>query len=546
MRLRGGVTVQPNLIDRLVEYVDPERARNRLQARVQLAIAAAAIGGHWPGGRTDRRATKDWNPPAGSADEDNRWDLPVLRTRSRDLQRRNPMGLGAINTNVTSIVGTGLALHARPDVDALGLTPEAAQTWRTTTQREFRLWAEHALECDQEATLDFYAQQALALRSCLESGDVFALLPMEQRRFTTYKLKISLIEADRVCNKDHGADTLTLVEGVQRTEGGMPVAYHIARFHPGDVTTSRGKREWYIVPAFGTKTGRRNVIHLYDKRRPGLTRGTPYLAPVIEILKRIGDYTDAELAAAVVASLFTVFVKSESGEGLNLNDAGVAPSTTQTSGSDIKLGQGAIIDLAGGEDVTFANPNRPNAAADVFMQAMMRQLGVALELPYEVLVKHFTASYSAARSALLEAWRFFKCRRVWLAGMFCQPIYEAWLDEAVSLGRVIAPGYFDDPALRMAWAGAEWIGDAPGQIDPEKEINAAAKRIETRVSNRTIETMQLHGMDWLDVNEQLEREEKAIGARGVASSASNARAAAPVDDEPEKPDEPDQETEEDE
>jgi len=67
----------------------------------------------------------------------------------------------------------------------------------------------------------------------------------------------------------------------------------------------------------------------------------------------------------------------------------------------------------------------------------------------EVLIKHFTASYSAARASLLEAWKFYLNRRHWFAAGFCQPIFEAWFAEAVSLGRIPAPG-FDMPDLRKA------------------------------------------------------------------------------------------------
>ncbi|MCH5894346.1 phage portal protein, partial [Salmonella enterica] len=75
-------------------------------------------------------------------------------------------------------------------------------------------------------------------------------------------------------------------------------------------------RKWERIPAYGKKTGRRNVLHvMQDWERPGQRRGVPVLAPVIEALKQLGRYTDAELVAAVVSGLFTVFVKTEAPEG---------------------------------------------------------------------------------------------------------------------------------------------------------------------------------------------------------------------------------------
>lgn len=505
------VEIRKNVVDRTIEFFDPVRGRERLRARMQLALA-----GQWVGGKKDRDATKRWNPFGGSADDDNLDDLPTLRARTRDLQRHDPQSLGATNTNVTAVVGTGLALRARPDAKALRMTPEAAQAWRVSTESKFNAWAESAIACDLEGTHNLYQHQSLALRSALDSGDVIALLPMRERRGSRYKLKVHLVEADRLCNKDHAPDTDTLTAGVEKDGDGMPRAYHIARKHPGALGFGKGTYEWDVIPAFGALTGRRNVVHLFDKRRPGQTRGVPYLAPVIEILKQVTDYTTAELQAAVIGAAFTVFIETESGGGLNLDDEG-GPQTTQApSGSDIGLRAGAIVDLARGEKPHFAQPGRPNSAADIFLQAMMRRIGVALELPYEVLVKHFTASYSAARAALIEAWRYFKCRRSWLSAMFLQPIYEAWLEEAIAIGDVIAPGFFDDPLMRAAWCGAEWIGDAAGQIDPLKEIEAAIKRVkELQVSTRTDEAMELRGADWNETVERLAMEQRAIEAAGL-------------------------------
>jgi capsid protein len=65
------------------------------------------------------------------------------------------------------------------------------------------------------------------------------------------------------------------------------------------------------VPAFGAKTGRRNILHLLYQERIGQRRGLPYLAPVLEALKQLGRYTDAELMAAVVAGMFTVFLNQK-------------------------------------------------------------------------------------------------------------------------------------------------------------------------------------------------------------------------------------------
>lgn len=130
------------------------------------------------------------------------------------------------------------------------------------------------------------------------------------------------------------------------------------------------------------------------------------------------------------------------------------------------------------------------------MRAMLKQMAAALELPYEILTKQFTSSYSASRGALLEAWKMYRMRRSWLAKTFCQPIYEEWFVEAVSKGRIDAPGIFDDPAIFAAYTRAEWHGPSQGLLDPTKEVAAAISRIEYNMSTAERETAELNGGSW--------------------------------------------------
>jgi capsid protein len=99
----------------------------------------------------------------------------------------------------------------------------------------------------------------------------------------------------------------------------------------------------------------------------------------------------------------------------------------------------------------------------------------------------------------------------------CQPVYEAVLLNAVLRGRIEAPGFVDDPILRMAWCRTRWTGPSPGQIDPLKEVNAAEKRIALRLSSRTRETAELTGEDWESVAAELQTEDALIDELGLSA-----------------------------
>jgi capsid protein len=112
----------------------------------------------------------------------------------------------------------------------------------------------------------------------------------------------------------------------------------------------------------------------------------------------------------------------------------------------------------------------------------------------------------------------FRTRRQWMAKEFCQPIYEEWLSQAVASGRIKAPGFFLDPAIRRAWSRAEWHGPAPGQIDPLKEVDAAGKRIELGLSTRERETIELTGGDFDQNLKQLAREKTLMEQAGISQT----------------------------
>ena len=142
-----------------------------------------------------------------------------------------------------------------------------------------------------------------------------------------------------------------------------------------------------------------------------------------------------------------------------------------------------------------------------------------MEVPYELLIKHFTASYSASRAALLEAWKMFRKRREWFVENFTQPVYEEWLNEAYLLGRVELKNYGTDFLIDKAWCGSQWNGPSQGQIDPLKEANAAVIRINNGLSTRTRETAELNGGDFEQNIRILAKENKLLTEKGVVLNA---------------------------
>ena len=444
----------------------------------------------------------------------------------------------------TKIVGTGLTLKATVDRNVLGLSPEKAKEWQSKTEAEFRLWAENRRSCDAMGLNDFYGLQQLALKSWLMSGDVFAVVKIrDPDKLHPYGLRLHLVEADRVSTPDklggmldglgytEGTNPNTgnkIYDGVEVDSSGMIVAYHVRNTYPHEWRNDITK--WQRVESVGATTGLPQILHIMESERPDQYRGVPLIAPIIEPLLQLRRYTESELLAALVQSFFTAWIVTdtpknaipfdETGSG----DLGGVPvdnpkaDNASHSPNEYEMGPGTVAHLGKGEDIKFGNPNIPTAGFDTFVKTLCKLMGGAIEMPYELLLKEFNASYSASRASLLEAWEGIKMRRAWLVGSFCQPVYEIWLSEAVARGRVIAPGFFDDPLVRAAWCGARWIGPVQGTLDPKKEVEAAV--LQTHHGFRTHEqvTRELGGGDWEDNVAELAHENeqlKAAGSEGV-------------------------------
>jgi len=520
-----------NIIDRVVSAFSPAAGLARMHARARLDASFGGGGRFgYNGGRRDRRSLKAWFPGQGSADTDSLLDLPQLRGRSRDLGRNAPLAAGAVSTTAIGVVGDGLKLEASIDSKALGLTPEQADAFEAEQEREWGVFCATAdftrVQCMEE-------MQQLSLRSALESGDVFAVRRYRRDPGDVYGTKVQLLEADRVSNPNWAQDSDRVSGGVEFDADGVPVAYYVSDKHPG--ARRMAGMKWERVPAWSAG-GVRTVLHVYERLRPEQSRGIPYLAVVVEHLQQLSTYSTAEVDAAVVTSFITGVIQAPADD--DASDPIVGEKDAGLADNEVKLGAGAIISTGPGETFTSFNPQRPNANYDAFVKAFCREVGVALELPVELLLKSFTASYSASRAALEMAWQAFRRRRSWFAGRFCQPLYEWMMEEAVASGRLNRPGFFSDPVIRAAWCGAQWIGPQRQSLSPYQEAQADALDIATGVKSREQVCMERTGGDFDKKNEQLGKEQAARKAAGLGAPPPTAPAGSAdrVDEDPDETD----------
>lgn len=486
------------------------------------------MSGYSDGGASHVKKTlKTWVPRHYSSLEDIDRNLATLRNRAADLVMNSPVGAAAINTQATNVVGVGLKVFPRINAKVLGMTPEQAREWSRTTKREFEFWA-NSLGCDFLRRNNFYELQVISLISYFCDGDSFCLFRRRPpKESNPYSLRLQILDAQRVSNpiksNVNGVGEVEMrfanshnriVNGIEVNRDGRLEAIWVCNKIWNEPNSLDAELKWQRVSMFGSDTGCRNILHICFDKRPDQFRGVPLLAPVIETLKQIARYADAELTSAIIKSYFSIFFVQLQQSNLDINQ--IADSAEDDADkacvnvNEYKLGPATMAALPRGVDVKAIDSANVQSTFDAFTQSFLTQVGASLGLPSEVLLKKFQNNYSASRAALLQAADEFRCQRARFVTDFCQPIYEEFLTEAVALGRIKAPKFFDDPFIKAQWCQAEWHNEVSHFLDPVKETQAMILRLNSGLSTYAAEVAEATGQDFSEIVETLAQERKIL------------------------------------
>jgi len=463
----------------------------------------------WKGASLLTEALKAFFVSPGSADADLNADRETLALRSRALFQNNAFSGALISSIDVNVVGTGI--HARPviDYELLNIEKGAAEKWSNIVQKYFDLWAD-SKKCDSENKNDFYQLQDLALKTELITGDCFALSSYNSKN--PFGLKIKLLEGDR-CRQPYGVPaTDRLAMGIEVDGSGAPLLYYFTK-KPAYSIDSFSEFVPYQKISAHDSLGAQNVIHVFSSDRPDQRRGVPFLAPIVSQLKQQERYQDAELMAAVVSSMFTVFITSQ--DSAPADFMGNVEEEQRVERNACELAPGGIATLAQGEDVKFADPKRPNANYAPFVDGIFREVAASRGLSSEQIMRQFNSSYNAVRAAILESKKTYEKIKYNFVADFCQPVYEKFLTSCIAQGIVRAEGYFTDPIKHLLWNSCRWDSDAGFMLDPTKETQAIIMQLDNQLIDRDTACRKIGGVEYSEVAKKLAEERKIRANLGL-------------------------------
>jgi lambda family phage portal protein len=470
-------------LDRGIGWLFPGWGLSRLRSRAALQVIGQ-VARSYEGAKRTRR-TSNWVAGGNAANAEIAPAINTLRNRSRDLVRNNPYARRAVAKLVSASIGTGIMAR-----------PEAAVA---------KVWKKWCAEADYEGQLNFYGLQAMIGRTVFESGECLVRRMREGSGYSgSVPLKLQVLEPDyidstRVGPTDNGN---YIIAGIEIDPGGRRVAYWLWDQHPGELVT-------FPMQLRSRRVDAAEIIHVYEKERPGQLRGVPRLAVSMIKLRDLDDYEEAELVRKKIEACFAAFVTSPETSRPIAEAATTTDSATGKVTRTETVSPGMIEYLKPGEEVNFGSPNSALGYAD-YTASQLHAIAAGAGVTYEQLTGDFSrVNYSSMRGGtlefreLVELWRW-----MYFIPMVCEPIFKWWVEAAYVAGKVRTNDY------DVIWTAPkfEWV-------DPLKDVQG--EKLETISGFKTLSAiLRERGEDPDEVFAEYKKERETLKQMGLTFDAS--------------------------
>jgi capsid protein len=443
-------------------------------------------------------------------------DYWTLRRHSYRLFTENRYAAGLIRRLLTNEIHRGLTLEATPNGDILDIDDDEINDWTDDVEAKFEIWGDNKELVSYNHQFTFGQQQIEIRKSALLSGDVLVVL---RQHPVTRTPTIEVIDGINIRTPVDYKGKNKIRHGVELDSKKRHVAYHVL-----DDSSKTGMTR---LPANGPKSGRKIAWMVYGHRiRVNDVRGMPALGIIIQALKELDRYSDAEQRAAVLNAVLALFVKKSedklgsrplTGRAVR-RDTETVDTSSDTSPRTFNIAQqipGVVIDeLQYGEEPTSFATARPNINYHVFEEAMMASFAWVNEIPPNIYRLAFSSNYSASGAEINELRLYLDKIRYLFAADFNKPFYKEWLISMTLTDLISAPGLLEawrDTSKFLiygAWFLSEWAGAIKPSLKLVQDINGFLKAIKGGLATYDMATKFLFGRKYTQIIKRQKKENK--------------------------------------
>jgi lambda family phage portal protein len=447
----------------------PARAPRRavVRAKYDAAAKTPANAKHWAG-------ADGYSPVAALPDAVRK----TLRERCRYEVANNSYAKGIVLTLANDLVGTGARLQLSLDEREVSSRIEAA--WSA--------WANEVRLADK---------MRLLRTGRAESGEVFAVLAKNDAMRGPIKLDLRLVESEQV-------------QSIEYDDFGNPKRYFLLKEHPGNTgqSASTGAAAMAALESHGRWIDAASVIHYYRAERPGQLRGIPDVVPALYLFGQLRRYTMAVIECAETAANYAGVLYTDSPANETADD--VEPMDT------IEVERNSFLTMPAGWKMGQLKAEQPTTTYEMFKNEILNEVARCLNMPFNVAAGN-SSKYNYA-SGRLDHQVYHKSLRIEqqiMADTVLDRVFSAWIAEAILISDLVpAP-------LRSASFEHDWMWDGQEHVDPLKEANAQAKRLENGTTTLASEYAK-QGKDWETELRQRARELALIEELGLSMDESDA------------------------
>ncbi len=438
-----------------------------------------------------------WFPYLSSPDGTLNGYRDTIVARTRDIVRNDGWASGTITRILDNAVGANFRPISKPDFKALA-SYSGLNAFDETWAYEFAQWLDPLYRnwstgrgrwSDVSRNLTVPQMFRLGFRHKLVDGDALGLLRWMPNRIrpgrAQYATALQIIDPDRLSNPTLSFDLRNMRGGVEIDEDGVAIAYHIRRAHQNDMWSAGDSMVWDRIDR-ETDWGRPIIVHDYEHDQAATHRGgAGVLTPVLQRLRMLFQYDTAELDAALLNAIFSAFIESPfdqdyvesalaDSDKLNAYQAERAAfhkeKRLRVPGTTAQM-----TSLFPGEKLGQVEAERPSANYPAFQASVLRNVASAAGVSTQQVSNNWAdVNYSSHQGALQEFFKTLSRRRDDYANGFCQPVREAFVEEAMEMDEPPLPaGAPDFIECGGAYARAKWIGPPRGWTNPIDEVKGA-------------------------------------------------------------------------